>query len=160
MGKLKSFVQPLFLLAIIVVAIPLRIAYSVLKALRLIKSQVDTTFNSYRNFLSAEVGCESCTNAHYERFDSEQEFERFENSLRTEFIPYAKVPFERTKPDWEVLSLWQFGEHSYRGGTLYKCKRCSHLWELSVPDTYWRGYFKPIGFLGEEPSEKLQYVQV
>ena len=72
--------------------------------------------------------CNSCFNNEYEKFPSQENFNKFEIELD------KKLQKKNLEPIIEK-------NHKNNLDFSYKCIKCNTIWHLSTPDNAWRGYF-------------------
>lgn len=88
-------------------------------------------------------------------FHSEAEYRDFETKMTAEFILIGAISHYEPEPKVKFL-FYEYGAQKWEGGFIYKCKSNGKLWELSVPDYAYRGYFKEINLNEKEIKEFLK----
>ncbi|MEQ9414940.1 MAG: hypothetical protein RIF39_13975 [Cyclobacteriaceae bacterium] len=78
--------------------------------------------------------CEDCFEDGYYRFETQKDFEQFEDELQNKCNSKKIEVVDMHKEN----SLSVFDSRLY-----YKCKSCDENWVMSIPDNAWRGYFLP-----------------
>ncbi|WP_422348517.1 hypothetical protein [Flagellimonas sp.] len=96
-----------------------------------------------------------CDKYWHDLFHSEMEFQEFETKMTSEFVPIGATSHYEPKPKVKFL-FYQYGAQEWEGGFIYKCKSDGKLWELSVPENAYRGYFKGIDLNEKEIEEYLK----
>ena len=109
-------------------------------------------YHRVRKFIFLSNNC--CSGYYEDSFTSEGDFKDFDKEYFKKFSPHGNVNPYSTKPKVKFL-FYEYGSETKLGGSVSNCKTCGQLWELSEPDLYWRGYFKPIDI---EPVELKKYL--
>ena len=79
--------------------------------------------------------CEDCFENGFYKFESQNDFEKFE-SLLDKKCNNLKI---------EIIDRYEENELSIFDSRLYyKCTNCNENWVMSIPDNAWRGYFLPV----------------
>lgn len=76
--------------------------------------------------------CEDCFTKEISKFDSQADFEKFENILQKK-CHEGKV---------EIIDIGnEQALEAFDSRLYYHCTSCSKNWIMSIPDNAWRGYF-------------------
>jgi hypothetical protein len=75
--------------------------------------------------------------------------------MNTNFTLIGTTAYYKPKPKVNFL-FYEYGAQEWEGGFIYKCNSDGKLWELSVPENAYRGYFKGINLSEEEIKEYLK----
>jgi hypothetical protein len=78
--------------------------------------------------------CEDCFEDKYYKFETQKNFEEFEDKLQNRCFNKKIEVIDRH----EENSLSVFDSRLY-----YKCATCNEKWVMSIPENAWRGYFLP-----------------
>lgn len=78
--------------------------------------------------------CDNCFQEYIYRFESQHDFEAFENRLQDKCRSNKLTIIDRHHTDY----LSAFDSKLY-----YRCNACNELWVMSIPENAWRGYFLP-----------------
>lgn len=78
--------------------------------------------------------CEDCFKDLIYKFQTQQDFERFEIELQKKCSDEKLKIIDRHHSD----PLSAFDSYLY-----YQCRTCKEMWLLSIPDNAWRGFFLP-----------------
>jgi hypothetical protein len=106
-------------------------------------------YHNVRHFVHHNCDCDDCW---HHSFLSQDEFEKIDKTILNLFNPLGHTEWYSPKPKVKFL-FYEYGAENPEGGFIYECKNCNQLWELSVPDNAYRGYFKGID-LNKEEIEK------
>ena len=94
-------------------------------------------------------------NLKHTSFISQEDFEKLESKLLSTHETIGIIRPYETKPKIKFLGFI-YGAQTPEGGEILKCKTSGNLWELSVPDNAYRGYFMGINLSEDEIKEYLK----
>lgn len=109
-------------------------------------------YHHIRSFIRHKSPCDEYW---HDLFNSEVEFSEFETNMNTNFTLIGTTAYYKPKPKVNFL-FYEYGAQEWEGGFIYKCNSDGKLWELSVPENAYRGYFKGINLSEEEIKEYLK----
>lgn len=92
--------------------------------------------------------CKYCFNNETDRFKNDNEFFLLLKEINKKIgndtfsLVQENILVEDGNYIIDILGIKLFPQTLGSEYTLYKCLKCNSRWRLSIPETYWRGYFK------------------